>query len=264
MPGACTASIGSGAMGSALAVPVTPKSSAAVEPTATAALANSVRVDDIVLPGLEVVWLLRRHGRALRTPAGSRPAAAGAAARGAAAAGAAAAGAVRPGSESPVGSSWARPAVLLSGAGSAEVSDDSAFTGAAAEPATGAAAGAAAEAGADGSVGTSGRVSDAVAPGGGVAGAAAGAAVPDIADARVCISCGAAEPMDPSEVNSWVPGLTGAGATGSAAAVPLSASAEAAPAAAIMVETSSFRVRFMVLPIVGRRRPEAEASLLLV
>src|SRR6478609_6916489 len=166
MPGACTASIGSGAMGSALAVPVTPKSSAAVEPTATAALTNSLRVDDIVLPGLEVVWLLRRHGRALRTPAGSRPAAAGAAAAGAAAAGAAAsgavavsgavaasgaaaagaaaAGAVRPGSESPVGSSWARPAVLLSGAGSAEVSDDSAFTGAAAGPATGAAAGAAA------------------------------------------------------------------------------------------------------------------------
>src|SRR3954462_10028627 len=89
MPGACMASMGSGAMGSALAVPVIPKSSAAVEPTATATLANSLRVDDIVLPRLEVVWLLRGHGRALRTPAGSRPAAAGAAAAGAAAAGAA-------------------------------------------------------------------------------------------------------------------------------------------------------------------------------
>src|SRR3954453_21022174 len=92
MPGACMASMGSGAMGSALAVPVIPKSSAAVEPTVTAALANSLRVDDIVLPRLEVVWLLRGHGRALRTPAGGRPAAAGAAAAGAAA-GAAAAGA---------------------------------------------------------------------------------------------------------------------------------------------------------------------------
>jgi hypothetical protein len=46
--------------------------------------------------------------------------------------------------------------------------------------------------------------------------------------------------------------------------VALSDSAEAAPAAAIMVETNSFRVRFMVLPIVGRRRPEPEVSLLLL
>ena len=114
-------------------------------------------------------------------------------------------------------------------------------------------------------MGTSGRVSDAVAPGGGVAGAAAGAAVPDMAVARLCINCGAAAPTVDSWLSSWAPGFTGgAGGTGSAEAVPLSARAETAPAAAIMVETSSFRVRYMVLPIVGRRRPEPEASLLLV
>jgi hypothetical protein len=85
-----------------------------------------------------------------------------------------------------------------------------------------------------------------------------------MAVARVCISIGAAEPMVPSELSSWVPGFTGGAGTGSADAVALSASAEAAPAAAIIVETSSFRVRYMVLPIVGRRRPEPEASLLLM
>jgi len=51
------ASIGSGATGSALAVPVMPNSNAADEPTATAALANSLRVGDMVLPRLEGVWL---------------------------------------------------------------------------------------------------------------------------------------------------------------------------------------------------------------
>ena len=179
-----------------------------------------------------------------------------------------AAGAVRPGSESPLGSNWASPPVVDSGAGSAEVSEESAFAGAAATgAAAGTAAGAACAAEA-GSVGTSGSVSDAVAlPGGGVAGvagAAAGAAVPDMAFARVCINIGAAEPTVPSWVSSWEPGSTGAGGTGSAAAVALSDSAETAPAAAIMDETNSFRVRFMVLPIVGRRRPEPEARWLLL
>src|SRR3954468_1897804 len=117
MPGACMASIGSGAMGSALAVPVIPKSSAAVEPTATAALANSLRVDDIVLPRLEVVWLLQGHGGALRTPAGSRPAAAGAAAAGAAAAGAAASGAAARGAAARgAAARGASGAVAVSGA----------------------------------------------------------------------------------------------------------------------------------------------------
>jgi hypothetical protein len=189
---------------------------------------------------------------------------AGAVARGAVAAVAGAAGAVRPGSDSPLGSSWASPAVLDSGAGSAEVSDEIALAGAAA---AGAAAGAAGTAGAAGVVGTSGRVSDAVAPGGGVAGAAAGAALPDMADARVDINCGAAAPTVDSWVSSAAPGfggIGGAGAAGSAAAVALSDSAVTAPAAAIMVDTNNFRVRYMVLPIVGRRRPEPEASLLLV
>ena len=168
----------------------------------------------------------------------------------AAAAGAVAAGAVRPGRDIPDGSNCASPPALDSGAGSAEVSDESALAGAAAGPATGAAAGTAAGAAAVGSAGTSGRVSDAVAPGGGVAGAAAGAAVPDMADARLWISIGAAEPTVDSWLRSWLPGFTGGtGATGSAEAVPLSASAETAPAAAIMVETNSFPVRFMVLPI---------------
>ena len=54
MPGACMASIGSGAAGSALAVPVTPNSSAADEPTATAALANSFRVVTWFSQGSEV------------------------------------------------------------------------------------------------------------------------------------------------------------------------------------------------------------------
>ena len=153
------ASIGSGAAGSALAVPAMPNSSAADEPTAMAALANSLRFGDMVLPRLDGGWLSSGgHGRALRTPAGTRPTAAGAAAAGAATAGAAsgaaaargargaaavsgavaaaagavAAGAVRPGRESPLGSNWARPAVLESGAGSAEVSDESALAGAAA------------------------------------------------------------------------------------------------------------------------------------
>ena len=77
--------------------------------------------------------------------------------------------------------------------------------------------------------------------------------MPDMAVARLCSSCGAAEPTVDSWVSSWAPGFAGAGAgTGSAAAVALSASAvETAPTAAIMVETSSFLVRFMVLPIVG-------------
>ncbi len=56
MPGACVASIGNGAAGSALAVPVIPNSSAADEPTAMAALANSFLVGDMVLPRLEGVW----------------------------------------------------------------------------------------------------------------------------------------------------------------------------------------------------------------
>src|SRR3954468_18701006 len=117
MPGACMASMGSGAMGSALAVPVIPKSSAAVEPTATAALANSLRVDDIVLPRLEVMWLLRGHGRALRTPAGSRPAAAGAAAAGAAAGGGGAGGAgAGGGAASGAAARGASGAVAVSGA----------------------------------------------------------------------------------------------------------------------------------------------------
>src|SRR3954463_13809019 len=117
MPGACMASMGSGAMGSALAVPVIPKSSAAVEPTARAALANSLRVDDIVLPRLEVVWLLQGHGRALMTPAGSRPAAAGAAAAGAAAAGAAASGAAARGAAARgAAARGASGAVAVSGA----------------------------------------------------------------------------------------------------------------------------------------------------
>jgi hypothetical protein len=158
---------------------------------------------------------------------------------------------VRPGREIPVGSNCASPPALENGAGSAEVSDESALAGAAAGPATEAAAGRAATgAAAVGSAGTSGRVSDAVAPGGGVAGAAAGAAAPDIAVARLCISIGAAEPTVDSWLSSGPPGFTGgAGAKGSAEAVPLSASAETAPAAAIMVETNSFPVRFMVLPI---------------
>jgi len=81
------------------------------------------------------------------------------------------------------------------------------------------------------------------------------------------MSCGAALPMLDSWVSSWAPGFGagGTGATGSADAVVLSISAvETAPAAAIMVETNSFRVRYMVLPIVGRRRPVAEVIPLLM
>ncbi len=152
------------------------------------------------------------------------------------------------------------------GAGSCDSKGDTKLPGAAAAGA--AAATGAAGVAAVGSAGIGGRFTEAVAvPGGGVAGAAAGVAAPDMTDARLCINCGAAACTVDSWLNSCAPGFGGAGAgagTGSAAAVALSDSAVAAPAAAIMVETSSFLVRYMVLPIVGRRRPEAEAIPLLV
>ena len=84
-----------------------------------------------------------------------------------------------------------------------------------------------------------------------------------MAVAMVCISCGAAEPTVDSWLSSWAPGFTGgAGGAGLAEAVPLSARAETAPAAAIMVETSSFRVRYMVIPIL-ECRSDPEGSPLL-
>ncbi|GFG55335.1 hypothetical protein MAGR_67760 [Mycolicibacterium agri] len=77
--------------------------------------------------------------------------------------------------------------------------------------------------------------------------------MPDIAEARLCITCGAAAPTFDRLVSNWAPGFTGAGgvgAAGSAVAVALNIRAETAPAAAIVADTSSFRVRIMILQFV--------------
>ena len=113
--------------------------------------------------------------------------------------------------------------------------------------ATGAAAGAAAA----GATAGCGKVSAALAVGGGATGVAGAAGTPDRADARLCSSWGAMAGTFASWSISGRPGTTGlGGGAGSAAAVALNVNAaEIAPAAAIIVVASNFPVRSMVFPI---------------
>ena len=167
-------------------------------------------------------------GAVAATGAAARGASArrGAAGAGAAAAGAAAAGA-RPGNEIPLGSNWARPAVLAIGAGSCERSGETRLAGAVAErsperrPTARCRGRRELRAAAAGSSTRWRRAAGVRAwPRPGVA------CAPDMADAMLCISCGAAACTFDSWVSSCGAGVHRRGrCAGSAAAVPLSASA---------------------------------------